>query len=236
MSSPRRVALLLLGLLLVVAPGLAACSGGSSSQESAPQLLANAKKTLDSTKSLHFALSSTGAPSTGTLLTGGEGDIARPSSFQGTLQVSVSGNPVSLKVISVGQKVYAQLPFTTSYSVIDPAAFGFGDPGALLDPQTGISQLLTAATNARLGDEKRVGGEVVREVTADLPGDLVQKLLTSKDPTKPVKARMSIATGNDQLRQVELTGPFFTADKDGTYTLQLSKFGADVSITAPATG
>jgi hypothetical protein len=238
-SPPRRAALLL-ALLLLVAPSLAACSGGSGggggSTQAAPQLLAKAKKTLDSTKSLHFALSSTGAPSTGTVLTGGQGDIARPSSFQGTLQVLVSGNSVGLKVISVDKKVYAQLPFTAGYSVIDPAAFGFGDPGALLDPTTGISQLLTAATNAKLGAEKRVSGDVVREVTADLPGDLVQKLLTSKDPSKQVKARMSIASGNDQLRQVELTGPFFTADQDGTYTQQLSKFGADVSITAPAAG
>ena len=93
---------------------------------------------------MHFTLDSSGAPSTGTVLTGGEGDIVRPSSFQGTLKVHANGTPVDLKVVSVGGKVYAQLPFAAGYSVIDPAAFGFGDPGKLLDPDTGISQLLTA--------------------------------------------------------------------------------------------
>lgn len=230
----RRAALALLALLLAL-PVLAACSGGGSS-ESAPDLLARAKKTLDAAQSLHFALSSSGAPSTGTVLTGGDGDIARPSSFQGTLKVQVSGNAVGLKVVSVNGKVYAQLPFAANYSLIDPKTFGFGDPGALLDPRTGISQLLTKAQNPKLGDEKRVGGEVVREVTADLPGQLVADLLTSKDPSKPVHAQFSIATGSGQLRRAALTGPFFTAGADGTYTLDLSDFGEHVSITAPPTG
>jgi hypothetical protein len=227
----RRVALALIALLLT-APVLAGCSGGGSAQ-SAPDLLAKAKKTLDSAKTLHFVLDSTGAPSTGTALTGGEGDMARPSSFQGTLKVQVAGSTVDLKVISIAGKVYAQLPFTSSYSVIDPKSFGFGDPGALLDPKTGISQLLTAVQDPSVGSEKRIGGDVVREVTGDLPGGLVQKLLTSKDASKPVHATFSIATDSGQPRRVELTGPFFTADQDGTYILQLSEFGADVHITAP---
>jgi lipoprotein LprG len=229
----RRAALALMAALVAL-PVLAGCTGGGSS-DSAPDLLAKAKKTLDSTKTIHFVLTSTGAPATGTILTGGEGDIARPSSFEGTLKVQAVGSTVDLKVVSSGGTVYAQLPFAQSYSTIDPAAFGFGDPGKLLDPKTGISQLLTATTNPKLGDQKRVNGEVVREVTGRLPGDLVQKLLTSKDPSKPVQARYSIATGSGQLLRAALTGPFFDATQNGTYTLDLSKYGADVTITAPPT-
>jgi lipoprotein LprG len=230
----RRAALALLALLLAL-PVLAGCSGGGS-HESAAELLARAKKSLDEARSLHFALSSSGAPSTGTVLTGGDGDIARPSSFAGTLKVQVGGNGVDLKVVSVNGKVYAQLPFAQNFAVIDPKTFGFGDPGALLDPQTGISQLLTEAQNPKLGDQRRVNGEVVREVTADLPGQLVADLLTSKDPSKPVHARFSIASDSGQLRRAALTGPFFSSAADGTYTLDLSKFGEHVTITAPPTG
>jgi lipoprotein LprG len=229
----RRAGAPLLAVVLLAA--VTACSGGGSST-SAPDLLSHAKKTLDAADSAHFVLTSDGAPSTGTLLTGGEGDIERPASFQGTLKVQTGGSTADLKVVSVGGTVYAQLPFLASYSVIDPAQFGFGDPGALLDPGTGISQLLAKAENAKAGDEKRVGGEVVQEVTADLPGQLVADLLTSKDPSKTVKARFSIATDSGELRRAELTGPFFTAGDDGTYTLELSDFGADVQITAPPTG
>jgi hypothetical protein len=229
----RRIALALLSLLVVV-PLVAGCTGSRSSGDSAPDLLASAKKTLDSTKALHFVLSSTGVPATAaSALTGGEGDMKRPSSFQGTLKVQLVGSRVDLKVVSMAGTVYAQLPFASSYSTIEPKSFGFGDPGALLDPKTGISQLLTAAQHPTLGAEKRVGGEVVRQVTADLPGQLVADLLTSKDPSKPVHAVMSVATESGQLRRVALTGPFFAADQDGTYTLELSKFGADVTITPP---
>jgi len=233
----RRAVLALLALILLTAPVLSACGGsGDGSAQAAPQLLARAKTTLDKASSAHFVLTSSGAPTTGTALVGGEGDIARPSSFQGTLKVLAAGATVDLKVISVAGKVYAQLPFTTTYSVVDPAAFGFGDPGALLDPDTGISQLLKGATSAKLGSEKRVNGEVVREVSADLPGALVQKILTSKDPNKPVKAQFSIASDSGQLRRAVLTGPFFSATEEATFTLDLSKFGAHVSITAPPTG
>lgn len=238
--SLRRAGAPLLALVLLLVALLSACSGGGSGggskQESASDLLAKAKTSLDGTKAAHFVLSSQGAPTTGTALMGGEGDIARPASFQGTLKVRAAGAEVNLKVISVNGKVYAQLPFTTSYSVVDPSAFGFGDPGKLLDPDTGVSQLLAKATNAKLGDEKRVNGEVVRQVTADLPGDLVKQVLTSQNPSKPVKGTFSIATADDQLRRAVLTGPFFSATDNATFTLDLSKYGEDVSITAPPTG
>ena len=100
------------------------------------------------------------------------------------------GSTVDLEVVSVDGTVYAQLPFTSGFSVVDPAQFGFGDPGALLDPDTGISQLLAEAESAELGEERRVDGEVVREVTAELPGDLVEQILTSADPSQPVQAQL----------------------------------------------
>ena len=227
----RRAAGLVAGLVVA----LAGCGGGEP-EESAGDLLARAKTTLDDTGSLHFVLTSEGAPTTGTALTGGEGDIARPSSFDGTLQVLAAGSSLDLAVVSVDGTVYAQLPFTSGFSVVDPAQFGFGDPGALLDPNTGISQFLAEAESAELGEERRVDGEVVREVTAQVPGDLVEDVLTSADPSQPVQARFSVATDGGQLRRAELTGPFYAAGQDATFTIELSDPDADVEITAPPVG
>ena len=232
----RRTGPSLLALTVFALPVLVGCSGGGGSEESVPELLARAKTTLDDASSAHFVLASEGAPNSGTALVGGEGDIARPASFEGTLKVLALGSTLDLEVISVDGTVYAQLPFTSGFSVVDPAQFGFGDPGALLDPDTGISQLLAEATGAELGEESRVDGEVVREVTAELPGDLVEQILASEDPSQPVQGRFSIATETGELRRAELTGPFFTAEDDATYTVELSDFGADVEITAPPTG
>ncbi|MBB3675911.1 LppX_LprAFG lipoprotein [Modestobacter versicolor] len=232
--SHRRARTTVLALALLLAPALTACGG--EPEESAADLLERARTTLDDASSAHFVLDSEGAPPTGTTLVGGEGDIVRPASFAGTLNVTALGGAIDVEVVSVDGTVYAQLPFASTFSVVDPAQFGLGDPGALLDPESGISQLLTGAQDAELGDERRVDGEVVREVTASIPGDLVEQVLSSKDPAQAVQARMSIATESGQLREVALTGPFFVADEDGTYTVALSDFGADVEITAPPTG
>jgi lipoprotein LprG len=230
--SLRRCAVGLLAAVVV----LAGCGGSDEPEETGADLLARAKTTLDDASSAHFVLDSEGAPEEGTLLVGGEGDIARPASFDGTLEVRALGSTLDLEVVSVDGTVYAQLPFTSSYSVVDPGQFGFGDPGALLDPDTGISQLLAKAESVELGEERRVDGEVVREVTAKLPGDLVEDILTSADPDTPVDALFSIAVDSGELRRAELTGPFFTAGENATFVLQLSDFGADVEITAPPTG
>jgi hypothetical protein len=221
--------------LAVAGSALTGCGGGGP-EESAADLLERAKTTLDETQSAHFVLASEGAPATGTALIGGEGDIARPAAFEGTLQVRALGSALDLEVVSVDGTVYAQLPFTSGFSVVDPAQFGFGDPGALLDPESGISQFLAEARSAELGEERRVDGEVVREVSAELPGDLVEQVLTSADPSRPVPATFSIATETGELRRAQLTGPFFTAEDEATFTLDLSDFGADVDITAPPTG
>jgi lipoprotein LprG len=232
----RRTGIRVLALALLAAPALTGCGGDDAPAESAADLLSRAGTTLDETQTVHFVLDSEGAPQTGTALVGGEGDMARPASFQGTLQVLAAGSTLDLPVVSVDGTVYAQLPFTPTFSVVDPAQFGFGDPGALLDPDDGISQFFDAAENAELGDERRVGGEVVREVTAELPGDLVEQVLTSADPSRPVQVTFSVATDSGELRRAELTGPFFSADAEATFTLELSDFGADVEITAPPTG
>jgi hypothetical protein len=58
------------------------------------------------------------------VLVGGEGDIARPTAFGGTLKVRAMGSTLDLPVISVDGTVYARIPFTPGFSEVDPAAFG----------------------------------------------------------------------------------------------------------------
>ena len=227
----RRASLPLLAATVVLP--LAGCGGDSD--ESPTELLGRAKTTLDEASSVHFTLDTAEDPDASAGLTGGEGDLLRPSSFQGTLHVRVAGAAVDVEVVSVDGTVYAQLPFTSGFSVVDPADFGIGDPASLLDPGTGISQLLESVEKPTLGEERRVHGEVVREVTGTIPGDLVERLLTSQDPDQPVDVTFAVTTEGAQLRRAELTGPFFTAEDDATYVVELTDYGADVEISAPPT-
>ena len=58
-------------------------------------------------------------------------------------------------------------------------------------------------------------------------------LLTSADPSKSVAATFGIDTGTSQLRRVVLTGPFVSTSTDSTYTLVLTNYGENVSVTPP---
>jgi hypothetical protein len=229
---PQRRGRLALLVVALVMP-LAGCSGGSD--ESPTELLRQAKTTLDEATSVHFTLDTAEEPDGSAGLLGGEGDLLRPASFQGTLRVLVAGSQVEVEVVSVDGTVYAQLPFTDGFSVVDPADFGIGDPATLLDTDEGISQFLEAVEDPRLGEERRVDGEVVREVAGRLPGDLVEQLLTSEDPEQPVDVTFAITAERTQLRRAELTGPFFAAQDDATYVVELTDYGADVEISAPPT-
>ena len=231
------VAVLLAGSLAGLLAGCTrsstpAAAGSSSSGPDAAATLATAKKTLDAAGALHFTLSSDDSPKGTTALVGGQGDIARPDRFSGSLDVLVAGQKLRVKVVSVARTVYAQL-FSSSWAKVDPGQFGLHDPGTFLAPEGGLSDLLSTATNPRFTGEKRRGTEVLRMVSAEVPGSTVARVLTTKDATRPVPAVFGVDTATGQLREATLTGPFFDASTSSTYTVVLDKYGEQVDIRAP---
>jgi lipoprotein LprG len=217
---------------VTVAAVLAAC--GSTGNGDPHPLLQQAKRTIDATPAVHFVLSSNGAKGPGAIITGGQGDAQRPDKFRGSLTVVQAGFTVPVKVLSVGGRFLVQLPFTTTYQAADPSSYGFGDPAKLLDPNAGLSSLLVHTLSADFGDPDRLSGEQLDEVDVTLPGDMVGALLTSADKSKPVKGRIGIDPSSHQVRRVVLTGPFFEAGTDSTFTLVLDNYGENVTITPPA--
>jgi hypothetical protein len=220
-------------LLGVVA---AACGGGSRSYESDPQqILKESKQAVDAASSLHFKLTSEGAgSSSGIVIKGGEGDAVRPDGFAGSFDITRSGFSLGLKIVSAGGTFYVQLPFTSGYQKTDPAAYGFSDPGKLIDPSAGLSSLLSSTLSASLGDRDRLAGEELYEVKVTLPGQKVKDLLTSADPSQPVDGTIGINVDNHQARRVVLTGPFFQQGQKATFTLLLTNYGESVAVTPPA--
>jgi lipoprotein LprG len=220
--------------------GLAAVAGLSAliaacgyTGPSAGTLLQRAKTTFDQTSAFHIQLTSQNASGSGTVLTAAEGDAVRPDGFSGTLTVLEAGFPLQIKVISTGGKFYVQLPFSDDFETANPSTYGFGDPGKLLDPNTGISTLLTAAQKPSLGSGVRLNGESLEQVDATLPGSLVKSLLVDADPGQPVSAVFSIDPSSYQVREVDLTGPIFEAGHQSTFHLVLDNYGENVSVSPP---
>ncbi|HSK26521.1 MAG TPA: LppX_LprAFG lipoprotein [Jiangellales bacterium] len=237
MPLPRRApatASVLASVALAMAAGLTACSDAPAAEESTPaDRLAESKAVLDETPSVTVELTGEDLPTAGTVLVSGSGVAAHPASFEGELRISQAGLAVTVPLVSIDGTVWAQLPLTPSYTVVDPGSFGVGDPGQLIDSQDGVSALLTADPDpVDLGDT-RLGGDVLEEYEAQLPGELVGALLTIADPSATVTARFALDPATAELRRAVLTGPFYEGGAEQTYTLLLDGYGADADIRAP---
>ena len=197
------------------------------------QLLGEGRQAVDATPAVHFKLSSDNVSGVSTYISGGEGDARRPDGFAGSFTVSLNGLLLPITVVSSGGTFYVRLPLRSTFEVTDPAKYSFSDPGHLIDPNAGLSNLLSRAKTASLGDRDRYQGEELYEVSVTLPGDLVKALLTSADPSQDVRGTVGIDVDNHEVRRVVLVGPFFAKGMDSTYTVILDNYGENVTITPP---
>ena len=228
----RRGAILATVLAMVVA---SACGSGSSGPKvDAQTLLRDAKATVDASRSAHFTLTSHGVSGGGTTITGADGDIARPDQLKGSLKVSIDGLGATVQVVAKAGVFEALLPFQSHYSRTNPSNYGLDDPTQLLDPVHGLSSLLIIAKDPQFTGQERLGGELLDEVTATVPGSSIP-VLPDANPSRPVAMVVAIDPRSDQIRQMVLTGPFTSAANNSVFVVTLSKYGEPVTITLPPT-
>jgi lipoprotein LprG len=188
---------------------------------------------LDSTSGVRFTVEGADLPDTGTVILGAEGVAAPPGSFEGEIRVLTSGLSATIDVVSVDGQLWAMLPMTTSFAPVDAEALGFSDPGALLDPDRGVSQLLRSAIDPADAGQARIGSDVVDEITATLPAELVGSVLTIADPEATVEAAFALDGESGHLLRATLTGSFVGDSGDQTYTVLLADYDQAVDISAP---
>lgn len=221
--------------VVMAGAAFAGCGGGSSKTVPAATLLPRARTTINAANAVHFAVTSNRLPTTGTVLTSGEGDLARPNQLSGDFQISVDGLPTKVSIIETGGKFYVKLPFASRYQLSDPSKFGFGDPAKVIDPNSGVSHLLTQVSGAKVSGHTRINGEALETVTGTVPGASVTQFLPDADPSKPVAVVLEINPTSAEVRQVQVTGPFASTNTKSTYVLTLTKYNESVTITAPPT-
>jgi len=234
MRIPGKVLALVAALSIVT---LAACTDGGGNtpaptQQTPTQRLAAAKRQVDDAKTIHLKLASSDVPKDATGVTSGDGWGAHPPAFKGTLKGTFSGIPADVDIVSVGGEVWAKLPLVPGMNKLDPKAFGVPDPAALFSTETGLSSLLTATKNPTEGQQIRSGKEVLKTITGTIPGSKVVDLFLIGDRNGTFDATYGLTEAN-QLRQVELTGPFFGGGTKSTYTLVLDQYGTPVTIEKP---
>jgi lipoprotein LprG len=225
---------------LLTALTLVGCSGdgdgGADPDEGgqdATARLTAAADLLDATSGVRFTVEGSDLPDTGTVILGADGVAAPPRSFDGDIRVLTGGLSATIEVISVDGQLWAKLPMTTDFAPVDAEALGFSDPGALLDPERGVSQLLRSAIEPAESGQARIGADVVDEVTATLPGEFVGSVLTIADPDVEVAAAFALDAETGHLRRAVLTGPFVGDSGTQTYTVLLDDYDQAVDISAP---
>ncbi|HEU4543655.1 MAG TPA: LppX_LprAFG lipoprotein [Jiangellaceae bacterium] len=230
----------LIAATVVIVLTVVGCSGDEDDgagtdqggQDAADQLAAAADQ-LDSTSGVRFTVEGSDLPDSGTVILGAEGVAAPPRSFDGDIRVLTAGLSATIEVVSVDGELWAKLPMTTEFALVDAEALGFSDPGALLDPERGVSQLLRSAIDPAESGQVRIGSAVADEITATLPGELVGSVLAIADPDAEVAAAFALDADDGHLRRAVLTGPFVEDSGAQTYTVLLEDYDQAVDISAP---
>lgn len=230
----RTRALVALAVLAPVGFGaLASCGGDEEAPElTAEERLAEAKTALDETPGVRISLAADELPPAVNGLLAAEGVGTHAPAFSGDIQVATSGITAKAAVIAVDGKVWAVLPFTTDYAEIDPADYQAPDPAALMSAEGGLSSLLTSAESVEEGKQVRDGEEVLTELSATLPGDVVAGVIPSARADADFDTTFTLDDGN-RLAEVTMSGPFYPKADAVTYTISFSQYGVEKDITAP---
>jgi len=223
----------LTGCLLAAVLTLSACAGGSGgAQESPEKVLASAKSTLDKTSGVQVSLSTPKLPPTVDGIVQAKGVGTHDPAFKGDLKVATGGVTADVPVVAAQGKVFAQLPFTTRFVEVDPAEYAAPDPAGLMEPEGGLSSLLTAAQDVKAGKQVRSGEDVLSSYTGTVPGKVVADIIPSASAGSSFDARFTV-DDQGRLREAVLSGPFYPRAGEVTYTITFDRYDTDADITLP---
>ncbi|MDQ4007123.1 MAG: LppX_LprAFG lipoprotein [Actinomycetota bacterium] len=227
---------LLAVLLAVLLAGLAVgCTGGSGDSAAAlGDRLSAAKRTLDGAASIDLTLRTDRLPPGVDGITEAAGVATHAPAFRGQITVAAGGlfDGQQVDVVAVDGDVYAQTPFSSSYLRVDPADFNAPDPATLLDPDTGLSTLLSEATDLSATGQERAGEDVLTSVEGTVPGSVVSRVFPSAAPSRSFDVTFWL-DDSDRLRRAAVTGPFYGDAPPVSYHLTVQASDAPVKITAP---
>ncbi len=213
---------------------LLACSGdGDGEPDRSPQeVLAAAKEALDQTSGVTLSLRAKQLPEGVDGILEASGVATHAPAFDGDLTVVVNGLNVDVPVVSIDGIVFAKLPFTTSFSKLNPADYGAPDPAQLMDPTAGLSTWLVEANDIEEGDRIRAGEIVLSSYRGVLSGEVVDASIPSADESADFEVTFQI-DDEGRLRTVEITGPFYGPDGTVDYTVSVDDYGTTTEITKP---
>jgi lipoprotein LprG len=229
--SPKRPILAVLAALSIAAALVGGCS--SSKQSAAPlpdaaTLLSQSNITTRTVKSVHLVLSVSGTIKglpvktlTGDLTTSPD------TAAKGDANLTVLGSAVDAQFVVDDGTLYAALT-PGHWESFGPASAIY-DPSEILNPNTGLANVLTNITNPKSEARETISGQSTVRITGTASPDAVNGLAPQLKATQPLPATVWIEeSGDHQLAQAKL-------DQSAGNSIQmtLSNWNAPVQVTKP---
>jgi lipoprotein LprG len=227
----RRPILAVLAALSIVAALVGGCS--SSKQSAAPlpdaaTLLSKSNLTTRNVKSVHLVLSVTGTihglpvkTLTGDLTTSPD------TAAKGEANLTVLGSSVDTQFVVDDGTLYAALT-PGHWESFGPAAAIY-DPSEILNPNTGLANVLTNISNPKSESRETINGQSTVKITGTASADAVNGVASQLKATQPLPATVWIQeTGDHQLVQAKLD-----QSPGNSVQMTLSNWNAPVQVTKP---
>lgn len=220
--------------LLVAVLAAAFLTSGCSKKASEPlpdagQLIQQSITATKALKSAHLEIAVNGKI-TGLPVKTLSGDLTNVPSvaIKGSSKISMGGSDVDIQLVVLDGTLYAALT-PNSWLDMGPAADVY-DPSVILNPDTGLANMLASVTEAKADGFDTIGGVPTVRLTGKVAGDAVNKLIPQIKAGGPLPATVWIAKdAPHQLVQAKVD-----QSEGNSVQLTLSDWDKPVTVTKPA--
>lgn len=158
------------------------------------------------------------------------GDLTNVPSvaIAGSSKISMGGSDVDIQLVVLDGTLYAALT-PNSWLDMGPAADVY-DPSVILNPDTGLANMLAAVTDAKSEGTDTIGGVPTVRITGTVAADAVNKLIPQLKASGPLPATVWIEkNAPHQLVQAKVD-----QSESNSVQLTLSEWDKPVTVTKPA--
>jgi lipoprotein LprG len=227
----RRRLLAVLAALSIATTLVAGCSSGSKPSggplPDATTLVKQATEQTKNLKSAHLVLTVNGKIP-GLSLKTLSGDLTtNPTAAKGNVKFTLGGSEIDANFVVFEGTLYATLT-PNKWSDFGPAGDIY-DPSQVLNPDTGMANLLANFSEAKAEGRDTINGQTTIRISGKVTAQAVNQIASPFNATDPVPATVWIEeTGDHQLAQAKLD-----RGSGNSVQMTLSNWGQQVSVTKP---
>ncbi|MEZ0365663.1 LppX_LprAFG lipoprotein [Mycobacterium sp. pUA109] len=228
----RRIPAVVLAILAVTVGLVAGCHSKSKASGPLPDpttLLKESSASTKSLKSVHLDLSVAGKIDKLPVKTlNGDLTTDPKTAAKGDAKITFGTSDVDVKFVVFDADLYAVLSGDT-WTDYGPAAEIY-DPSQILNPDTGLANVLANFADAKAEDQETINGQDTIKISGKVPADAVNKLAAQLNATEPLPATVWIqAADPHQLVQATLD-----KSKGNSIQMTLSNWNTPVTVDKPA--